>query len=409
MDCFGDRLRRARDIAGLTQEELGGLAGITREAVARLELGRRRPLAATADALYRVLVPRVPGLNSDMRLAAAGATVGAGVKRRDFLAATAVVPATLALRMIAFDRRATPTLDPGLLDVWEERTAGFAYARAVEPPRLLLPQIEGHLVVLESLIDQWPGPEPLRQRLLSITAGTNAIAAWVSLMAERRRDAHDYLDRGEALAREAGDDSALLLLLMLRADLHSPVLMGGEGGFPALALRALDEAMSIAGPMSALTLRVPVVLRAAEERAAQGDRDAALQLLQAGAELQERSRVPSHYLRRRWPEWSWASYAGSVYNLLGMAREAIETLEPIRSPYPSHQPLLLIDRGAAHAQAGNLDECGTLLGEALRIALEHGYPEAARRGQGVIDRLVIPRWPNEPRVHELRERIALIL
>jgi len=408
MDGFGDRLRRVRDLAGLSQEELAGLAGITRGAVARLELGQRRPLAATAEALYQALALRVPGLNSDMRLTASGATVGAPVKRRDFLAASAGA-ATLALRMIAIDRRTTPTLDPGLLDVWEERTAGFAHARAVEPPRLLLPQIEGHLVVLESLVDQWPGPEPLLRRLLSITAGTNAIAAWVSLMAERRRDAHDYLDRGEALAREAGDGSALLLLLMLRADLHSPVLMGGGGGFPTLALRALDEAIELAGPMSPLTLRVPVVLRAAEERAAQGDRGAALQLLQEGAELQERSRVLSHYLRQRWPEWSWASYAGSVYNLLGMAREAIETLEPIRSPYPSHQPLLLIDRGAAHAQAGNLDECGVLLGEALRIALEHGYPEAARRGQGVIDRLVLPRWPDEPRVHELRERVAAIL
>ena len=408
MDGYGTSLRRARELARMSQAELAELAGVTRQAVTRLELGQRRPMASTADALYRVLARRVPGLNSDMRMGPDRATV-APVKRRDFLAASAVVPATLALRMIAFDRRTTPTLDPGLLDVWEERTAGFAHARAVEPPRLLLPQIEGHLHVLEVLVEQWPEPESLRQRLLSIAAGTNAIAAWVSLMAERRRDTNDYLDRGEALAREAGDDSALLLLLMLRADLHSPVLLGGEGGFPVLALRALDEAMALAGPMSPLTLRVPVVLRAAEERAAQGDQRTALQLLREGAELQERSRVPSHHLRRRWPEWSWASYAGSVYNLLGMSKAAIETLEPIRSPYPSHQPLLLTDRGAAHAQAGNLDECGALLGEALRIALEHGYPEAARRGQGVIDRLVLPRWPDEPRIAELRERVAAIL
>lgn len=406
MEQFGLRVRQARERADMTQARLAELAGITRESLYRIENGRP-PLAETAAALHRALVRHLPGLSLDMRLTESRDTVGA-VRRRDFLAASAVVPATLALRMIALDRRPAADLDPGLLDVWEERTANFAAARAVEPPRLLLPQIEQHLSVLETLVGQWPGPEPLRRRLLSIAAGTNAIAAWVSLMAERRREVHDYLDRGEDLAREAGDDSSLLLLLMLRADLLSPVLLGGDGGFPEQAMRALDEAMSLAGPMSPLTLRVPVVLRAAEEHAAAGDRDAALRLLEQGAELQERSRVPSHYLRRRWPEWSWASYAGSVYNLLGMSPEAIATLGPIRSPFPSHQPLLLTDRGAAHAQAGDLDQAAQLLGEALRIAMDHGYPEAARRVQGVRRRH-LSAWHDEPRVRELDEVIAGIL
>lgn len=410
-DGYGGRLRRARTEAGLTQAELAELARITRESETRIE-GGRPPIPAVARMLHAALAARLPGLTFDMRLTDPGDSVGAAVRRRDVLragAVGAVFPATLALRMIALDHGRTPApLTSDLLDVWEARTASLAAGRAVESPRLLLPQIEQHLMVLEARIAEWPGPEPLRRRLLSIAGGTCAIAAWVSLMAEHRREMHDYLDRGDALATEAGDDDVRVLLLMLRADLLSPVLIGGDGGFPELAIRALEEAMSLASPSTPLTLRVPAILRAAEEHAFAGDAGAALRLLQLGEEAQEQARVHSHYLRTRWPAWSSDSYKGSAYNLLGRSRDAIETLEPIRSPYPSHQPLLLTDRAAAHAQAGDLDESARLLGEALRIAIDHGYPEAARRVQGVRRRH-LAGWGDEARVRDLDEKIAAIL
>ena len=53
---FGDRLRRLREAAGLTQEELADRAGLSRDAVSALERGRRRhPQAQTFRALATAL------------------------------------------------------------------------------------------------------------------------------------------------------------------------------------------------------------------------------------------------------------------------------------------------------------------------------------------------------------------
>lgn len=51
----GYRLRRLREEAGLTQIQLAARAGLSHEAVSRLELGRAAPLAATVEKLARAL------------------------------------------------------------------------------------------------------------------------------------------------------------------------------------------------------------------------------------------------------------------------------------------------------------------------------------------------------------------
>lgn len=52
---FGTRLRRARLAGGLSQEKLAELAGVSRDAVVRLEAGERGPRFATAVALAEAL------------------------------------------------------------------------------------------------------------------------------------------------------------------------------------------------------------------------------------------------------------------------------------------------------------------------------------------------------------------
>lgn len=42
-ECFGLNLWRSRRRAGLSQEDLGNLVGLTRQAIGQLELGRRLP------------------------------------------------------------------------------------------------------------------------------------------------------------------------------------------------------------------------------------------------------------------------------------------------------------------------------------------------------------------------------
>ena len=54
-DWFAGRLRELREASGLTQQELAGRAGLTREGVAQLETGRREPAWRTVLALCQAL------------------------------------------------------------------------------------------------------------------------------------------------------------------------------------------------------------------------------------------------------------------------------------------------------------------------------------------------------------------
>jgi transcriptional regulator with XRE-family HTH domain len=72
---FGTQLRRLREVAGLTQEDLASRAGISRNAVSALERGeRRRPYPHTVRALADAL-----GLSADER----GALVAAVPRQKD--------------------------------------------------------------------------------------------------------------------------------------------------------------------------------------------------------------------------------------------------------------------------------------------------------------------------------------
>jgi putative transcriptional regulator len=54
-EWFAGRLRELREGAGLTQAELAGRSGLTREGVAQLETGRRKPAWETVLALCGAL------------------------------------------------------------------------------------------------------------------------------------------------------------------------------------------------------------------------------------------------------------------------------------------------------------------------------------------------------------------
>ena len=55
-ESFGERLRRLREAAGLTQEQLAERAGLSSNAIAALESGRRqRPYSSTMQALSDAL------------------------------------------------------------------------------------------------------------------------------------------------------------------------------------------------------------------------------------------------------------------------------------------------------------------------------------------------------------------
>ena len=85
---FAQRLRRSREIAGLTQEELAGRAGLTPNAISDLERGkRRRPHPNTVRSLADALE-----LSEEER-----ASLVAAVPRRGYRPATAIAASTPAL------------------------------------------------------------------------------------------------------------------------------------------------------------------------------------------------------------------------------------------------------------------------------------------------------------------------
>lgn len=407
MDGFGLRLRQAREQAGWSQETLAKRTGLARSTVCRIEEGSE-PSLRHALGLQEALSRAIPDLNLVNPLTCSRGTMAPTVNRREVIQAAAAIIPIFAVPMIDPERLSAPALDTELLDGWQAQTDAFASQRLSEPPRELLPKLYLHLRSLEARMGARSGSEDQRRRLLSLVAGTSALSAWVALMAELRQDARAHLDRGEAVAREVGDNETLALLLMLRADLLSGVPTGGLEGYPALARRHLQEALALTGPDTAVALRVPIILRAAEEAAYVGDATEARRLLAQGTEEAAAGRTVAHRLRPRWAAWMPASFAGSAYQLLGQPRQSLDALAEVEASLPNHAPLLFADRGAAHAQAGDLDAASAALVEAIDRSLAQGHAGAARRVAGVRVRR-LARWAQEPAVQRLDERLAEIL
>jgi transcriptional regulator with XRE-family HTH domain len=419
---LGLRVRQARERAGLTQTVLAQRAGISREWLSRIEVGRGEATASHAVAIHGVLVERLPDVGLVWLLTGsegqADGRVIAGVNesRRRFLKAAAVVPAALSLPMnVDLERLAAPVpIDSDLLDGWEAITENYARMRPSLPPRELLPQVEIHLASLNRRVRDEITSDSLRRRLLSVSSGSAALAAWICFMLERRREARAYLDTAEPLAREIRDDDTLALILMLRADLLSAVPSGGADGFPVPARRHLDGALALVSKRTPLSIRAPLLLRSAEEHAFVGAEGQALECLDLASAAAAGSPSRHHYLRPTWGrapdvERIMTSFRGSVLQMVGRTKDAIEILSPsTTSRFPADRPVMLADLATAHARQGDLDRSCELLGQAIDLAVEHDLPVAARRIAGVRRRH-LERWDSERSVIALDERIAAIL
>ncbi len=415
---FGLRVRQMRDRAGLSQTILAQRAGISREWLARIELGRAEASASHAVAIHEALVEELPDvglvwlLTGSERQGDGRVNADLNESRRRFLKAAAALalPANVDLERLISHAR----LDDDLLDGFEAVTETYARMRPSLPPRELLPQIELHLASLSRRIADESPSDTLHRRLLSVAGGSAALAAWICFMLERRREARDHLDMAEPLAREAGDSDTLCLILMLRADLLSAVPSGGVDGFPVLAQRHLDHALSLVSEQTPLAIRAPLLLRSAEESAFVGQEARALECLDRAAALADSSGDKHHYLRPTWgraPDVQRviASFRGSVLQMIGRTREAIEVLSSSpTSRFPADRPPMLADLAAAHARQGDLDHTCELLNGAIDLVEEHDLPVAARRIAGVRRRHLAP-WEQEPSVIKLDERIAAIL
>ena len=130
---FGERLRRLREGAGLTQEALAERAGLTAQAVGALERGtRRHPYPPTLAALAAALGLPEPERDEFLR-AAPKRGVGSGTPPPGFPAPALPVPPTglvgreaemAALRELLGGLDFSELVDRLLEQWWQERTPG---------------------------------------------------------------------------------------------------------------------------------------------------------------------------------------------------------------------------------------------------------------------------------------------
>jgi hypothetical protein len=203
-----------------------------------------------------------------------------------------------------------------------------------------------------------------------------------------------------------------MLILLLRADMASPIPSGGLEGFPKVALGNLREARSHASSTTPVSLYVPLVIRTAEEHAFLGEATASHETLDEADRLFTTLEQRNYYLRNAWSSSSgiMSAFRGHCLSLLRDAREAVRVIAPTiaTARFAGTRAARLADLAAAHAQLGEVDRACELLEQSLDVATGIGETEKARRVAGVRRRH-LEAWQAEPAVRRVDERLATIL
>jgi transcriptional regulator with XRE-family HTH domain len=414
---FGGRLRKARDAAKLSQTGLAELCGRSRSWIAEIELGaepRLQDAITLAQVLSRYGIDPV-----ELLFGADGAgTVGEGgshsVNRGDHVRRALSLPegAAVSLPDVDVERLSTAALDDRLLDGFETLAHAHARVRPVLAPADFMPMIQSHLAALQSLINERSAHDSDYRRLMSIASGVAAVAAWTAMTMEHRRDARAYLVWAESAAREVHDTEALMLILLLQADMASPIPSAGLEGYSSAALGKLTEARSLAGPSTPAALQVPVAARTAEEHAFMGDGPLSMASMDEADRLYASLPNRDYFLRDAWQPTSGMLPAmrGHCLSLLGESNEAVRVITPTvaTTRFAGTRAARIADLAAAHAQLGEVDRACELLEQSLDVTAGSGEVEKARRVAG-IRRRYLSSADNDPAVRRLDERLAAIL
>ena len=227
---IGRNLVRLRKQAGLTQEELAELAGVSVDLIKRLEQGNR--VSARLDSLYRL----TSALDAPLSELLAAPPPGDG---------TAVDPD-------GEERYQRALQDPERVD---ERVAGYLARVLAEHrraddlfgPRGMLPAITGQLEVIERFIAS--ARPKVRQQVLSVACQYAQLLGWLYQDAGQHAKAVAWYGRAEEWALESSSLPMVATALSMKADL-------------ALSLREPYRAASLAQAAQAARWRCPPGLRA---------------------------------------------------------------------------------------------------------------------------------------------------
>jgi len=351
--ALGQAIRARRQDLGLTLDEAGRAAGVSRSHLNLIELGK-------ASGISRDCVARIDeGLAAGGTLHLLHATRDSvrpsrseQVPRGEFNQALLALAAALLLDP---DRLAgSRTVDPPLLRDLQSLTSEFARRHHHARPQVILGPISAHLRYLLDL-GRAATPAALRPALARTTAETAAIRGWVGFRGYGDLvGAHAHLALGRQHAREAGDDTLMAQVLFSAAQRKA------GAGLPQL--------------------RGWLAARVAVEQALLGQgRRARADLARAQATLSScPSRDPGG-LFCMWDETRFPGYAGKTLLLLG-DRAATTFLEQALAVTDAPHPRLgvLVDLASARLRDGNADAAVALLVEAAQLAVERGIDGFAR-------------------------------
>ena len=425
----GWKLRLARAELGLTEEALAGemrrwaeLRGeprpdITADAVADWETGIRPLDLATASLLWLAL--EVPGEPVDLGGQPAASTwslyrpsrpaANQGQRRRELLRQVAelALPVGLDPERLSGAVERTLRVDRRLAEGLTFIARRFPKEWGHRPPRLLRRQIHTHLRTILGLLDGLM-PGTARRDLLSAAATTATLAGLVSIMVDEQEDAGAYLGLGERVAADAGDAEVRALALLFASHLVSPVKPDARDPDPPRASALVEAAARLVSPEAAPLARAWVLLRAAGERAWNGDELRAFRLMDEAEQLSTGAVVPSDGLVSPWTADTHVTFGGSIAGMLGRHDLAISLLEsglPRLGPDQlATRPRGLIDLAAAYALQGDVDHACELLSEAFELSRRAGLTELYGRIAGVRRRCLAGR-ESEPAVRRLDEQI----
>ncbi len=187
----------------------------------------------------------------------------------------------------------------------------------------------------------------------------------------------DLLDEAEALAAAIGDRERLALVLSRRAHYFWSV------GEPRAGLEAGQRALSIAGQLDSLPLKVAASYFLGQLHHARGDYPAAIEVLeQVVAWLPDELAfdrlglsAPPSVFARTWLAFSRAE-TGAFAEALAQGAEALRIAEALDHPYGLYHGHLAV--GAVRSLKGEAELAIPALERALRIATESSMPAMGR-------------------------------
>lgn len=344
-ETFGERLRRLRTEAGLSQPRLARLVFVTQSFVSKVENGAEPPSPEFAKAC-------------DEALDAAGTLTDlAPTRRKPRLAVEGVEAWELT------DLLTSSSLSGSTLGQMRRAVMGYASTYPQATPEDLLVPVHQQLRRLRRALAQ-PQPIAVRREAVQLAGLLAGIAGNLALDLHRDDQAEGYFDVAHLAGQEAEDGDLIAWALATRS------LVPFFGGQPGEALQLLNQARGIAARSSSARRRAWIAALHARASAATGDAGAALAHLDAAhADLAVAQDPEGNDF---FDEARLKAFTGSTMLLLRRADEASIVLAESLAGRPvadaKGRALATLDLASCRVIEGAPDEALALIRDALRLA-----------------------------------------